>query len=92
MVRLIREAAECDIAVGQNGVIWVEGAKIEDELVAKKIIEFICENSYITGLTEKVEQFIEKEFGKKIKMQEPVAQSEGSQEQNVEGEENVQEN
>jgi exosome complex component RRP4 len=73
MVSLIKEAAECDITVGQNGIIWVAADKIENELNAKKIIEFICENSYLAGLTEKVEGFIEKEFGKKIKAKEMSA-------------------
>lgn len=58
MVHLIRNATGADITVGQNGIIWMRADKIEDELTTKKIIEFICENSFITGLTEKVEEFI----------------------------------
>ena len=58
MVTVIKDATQCDITVGQNGVIWVRGNKIDNELKAKKIIEFICENSYIDGLTEKVKDFI----------------------------------
>jgi exosome complex component RRP4 len=83
MVNLIKEATGCDITVGQNGVIWVESQKIEDELAAKKIIEFICENSFVAGLTEKVENFIEKEFGKKIKSRDiqPQAQEEEPREE-----------
>ncbi len=58
MVKIIKEAANVDIDVGQNGIVWICGDKIEDELKAKRIIEFICENSFISGLTEKVEDFI----------------------------------
>ncbi len=67
MVNLIKNSADCDITVGQNGVIWVRSDNIENELSAKKIIEFICENSYITGLTEKVEEYIKKELKLEIK-------------------------
>ncbi len=60
MVNLIKEATNTNVDVGQNGIVWLNGAKIEDELKAKKIVEFICENSFISGLTEKVEEFIKK--------------------------------
>lgn len=60
MVKLIKEATKTDIDVGQNGIVWIGGESIDDELKAKKIIEFICENSFISGLTEKVEEFIKK--------------------------------
>jgi exosome complex component RRP4 len=65
MVNLIKDATTCEISVGQNGVVWIKGKKVEDELNTKKIIEFICENSFIKGLTEKVEDFIKKEVGGK---------------------------
>jgi len=58
MVNLIKEAAKVEITVGQNGWIWVKGERIDDELKTKKIIEFICENSFIDGLTDKVAEFI----------------------------------
>lgn len=67
MVSLIKGATDCDITVGQNGIIWLRGKKIEDELVAKKIIEFICENSFVSGLTEKVEKYIREELKIEIK-------------------------
>jgi len=58
MVNLIKQATNCDVTVGQNGVVWIKGSKIEDELKTRKIIDFICDNSFISGLTEKVEKFI----------------------------------
>jgi exosome complex component RRP4 len=58
MVKIIKEATNTLINVGQNGVIWIKGKTVEEELKAKKIIEYICENCFITGLTEKVEEFI----------------------------------
>jgi exosome complex component RRP4 len=58
MVNLIKEKTGCRVNVGQNGVVWMRGESIEEELKARKIIEFICDNSHISGLTEKVEEFI----------------------------------
>ena len=64
MVNMIKDATGCEITVGQNGWVWIKGKTIDDEVKTKKIIEFISDNSYISGLTEKVEEFI-KSFGKK---------------------------
>ena len=88
MVNLIKDATMCDVTVGQNGVIWLISDKIESELEAKKIIEFICENSYISVLTEKVETYIKKEFGKTIKANEykPIETQENNEE--IQGENN----
>lgn len=60
MVSLIKSATGASVDVGQNGIIWLNGDTIEDELKAKKVIEFICDNSFVLGLTEKVEEFIKK--------------------------------
>jgi len=65
MVSLIKEKTNCNITVGQNGFIWIKGNKIEDEILAKQAIMFVAEKSYIKGLTEKVEEFFEKEGGRK---------------------------
>ncbi len=54
MINLIKDNTGCDITVGQNGVVWIQGDKIEDELLAKKAIAFIEEKSFISGLTEEV--------------------------------------
>ena len=64
MVNLIKNATKCNITIGQNGVVWIKGESIDDELKTKKIINFICENSFISGLTEKVESFIKDLEGK----------------------------
>lgn len=62
MVSVIKDAVNCNITVGQNGLIWMKGQTIDDELKAKKIIDFIAENSSTEGLTEKVKEFIDKEI------------------------------
>jgi exosome complex component RRP4 len=67
MVNMIKDSTGCTISVGQNGFIWIKGEKIEDEVNTKKIIMYICKNSSVKGLTEKVKTYIEKDLKLKIK-------------------------
>jgi exosome complex component RRP4 len=59
MISLIKNNTNCQITVGQNGLIWIEGNKIEDEILAKKAIMFVSENSFISGLTEELKKWFE---------------------------------
>ena len=61
MISLIKSETNCRVTVGQNGIIWIEGDKLEDELLAKKSILFISEKSFISGLTDEVKKWFEKE-------------------------------
>ncbi|MGC9310020.1 MAG: exosome complex RNA-binding protein Rrp4 [Candidatus Nanoarchaeia archaeon] len=64
MVKLIKEATGCNIVVGQNGWVWIRGDSIDDEVKTDKIIRFICNHSFISGLTERVEEYIGELNGK----------------------------
>lgn len=57
MINLIKEETGCNITVGQNGLIWIRGDKIENELLAKGAVSFISEKSFISGLTEEVKKW-----------------------------------
>lgn len=59
MISLIKNETNCQITVGQNGLIWIEGNKIEDEILAKKAIMFVSEKSFISGLTEELKKWFE---------------------------------
>jgi len=61
MINLIKENTGCKITVGQNGIIWIKGNNVEEELSAKKAISFIIEKSFVNGLTEKIKQWFEQE-------------------------------
>lgn len=65
MIKLIKDNTNCNITVGQNGLIWIKGNEIEDELFAKKAILFITEKSFIKGLTEEVKKWFENEKSSK---------------------------
>ena len=65
MIKVIRDYTKCNITVGQNGYIWIKGDKIEDELFAKRAIEFVSEKSFLDGLTERIEEWFKKNGGVK---------------------------
>ena len=60
MVNLIKEKTNCNITVGQNGWIWIKGDSLDAEIRARKAIEFVVEKVYIEGLTDKMEEWFEK--------------------------------
>lgn len=66
MIKLIKDNTNCNITVGQNGYVWIKGDKIDDELFAKKTIGYVVENSFVEGLTDKVEAWFG-EQGIKVK-------------------------
>ena len=61
MISLVKDETGCQITVGQNGLIWVQGKKVEDELFAKKAILYIAENSQMSGLTDEIKKWLDKE-------------------------------
>ena len=60
MISLIKDETKCEVTVGQNGIIWIQGKTVEDELFAKKAILFIVEKSFVEGLTEEVKKWFDK--------------------------------
>ncbi|MBI4016701.1 MAG: RNA-binding protein [Candidatus Aenigmarchaeota archaeon] len=57
MVTLIKEATGCNIIVGQNGLVWIEG----DPKAQLRVIETITKievESHLTGLTERISTFL----------------------------------
>ncbi len=60
MINLIKTDTNCDIIVGQNGVIWVKGNNVSDELFAKEAITYVTEKSFVEGLTDKMKEWLEK--------------------------------
>jgi exosome complex component RRP4 len=63
MVSMIKNATKCNILVGQNGIIWIDGST-EGELLAVDSIRMIEEESHLSGLTDRVKEFLEKNKAK----------------------------
>lgn len=57
MISLIKENTGCNITIGQNGWVWIKGNSVEDEIKARRAIEFISDKIYVSGLTEKMEEW-----------------------------------
>ncbi len=58
MIKIIKDETDCRITVGQNGLVWIKGDKIENEIKARKAIEFVTKKTLINGLTNKVQEFL----------------------------------
>ncbi len=65
MVTMIKQATECDIVVGQNGLVWISGNP-KNETLAYKTVKMVEAKAHVPGLTETIKSFLEKETGKKI--------------------------
>ncbi len=68
MVGMIMASTGCDIAVGQNGVVWISGEPAMEVVVAKAI-HMIDRQAHTQGLTERVKEFLESATGRKIDLQ-----------------------
>lgn len=55
MITLLKELSGCKINVGQNGKVWISGDNSERVIEAIKLIE---RESYLSGLTEKIENLL----------------------------------
>lgn len=83
MVMMIKDATGCNIIVGQNGLVWIEGEP-EAEILAEETVKKIEEESHTAGLTDNIKKFLEKKTGKKIEprvMAEPARNTDYQPEQ-----------
>lgn len=65
MVVMIKQATGCNVMVGQNGLIWIDGAP-EAEVIAERAIKKIESEAHLPGLTDRIKSFLEKETNTKI--------------------------
>ncbi len=59
MVSMIKKALDCKIIVGQNGLVWLQGTP-QDEFIAVETIRKIEEESHLSGLTQRILEFLQK--------------------------------
>lgn len=65
MVSMVKQATGCNITVGQNGLIWIDGTP-EGEVIAVKAIQKIENEAHMGGLTDRMSAWLEKETGVKV--------------------------
>lgn len=61
MISLIKNATNCKIIVGQNGLIWISGEDLNKEMIAASAILKIEQEAHISGLTDKISEFLQQE-------------------------------
>ncbi|WP_406659610.1 exosome complex RNA-binding protein Rrp4 [Methanolobus sp. ZRKC3] len=60
MVSMLKKETNCEIFVGQNGRIWIDGNDSDMDRLEKSI-EMIMQHSHTSGLTDRVCQFLRNE-------------------------------
>ncbi len=65
MVSMIKNATNCRIIVGQNGLVWLDGEPT-NEKIAVDAIRKIEKEAHFQGLTDRIKEYLEKATGKKI--------------------------
>lgn len=61
MINMLKKETNCQIIVGQNGLVLVDGEKPEDERLAIMAIQKIEQEAHTSGLTDRVAEMIRKE-------------------------------
>lgn len=64
MINLIKEKTGCNLSVGQNGLIWIQGENPENEIIATKAVEEIEKKAHTNGLTDEITKLLLKETKK----------------------------
>ena len=59
MISMIKESSDCNLLIGQNGMVWIKGPSIEKENLVTNIIMKIEQESHIEGITEKIKKLLE---------------------------------
>ncbi len=58
MVSMIKRATDCQIIVGQNGLIWINGEP-NKEVIVRQVIKIIESEAHTSGLTQRIKEFLE---------------------------------
>jgi len=65
MITMLKKETNCNITVGQNGLILISGKNREDERIAISAIKKIEQEAHTSGLTDRVTEMIRKERGER---------------------------
>jgi len=60
MIYMIKQETKSKILVGQNGLVWVKGNN-EMESLIKKTVELVDNEAHVSGLTDKMKEYLESE-------------------------------
>jgi exosome complex component RRP4 len=63
MITMLKNETNCQITVGQNGIVLVSGSSAEDEQLAVMAIRKIEEEAHTSGLTDRITQMVRSKKG-----------------------------
>ena len=63
MISMIKEKTNCRIIVGQNGLVWIQGDDNDNVMLAVDTIYKIEEEAHMSGLTDRIKNFLEAKHG-----------------------------
>ncbi|MBN1682557.1 S1 RNA-binding domain-containing protein [Candidatus Bathyarchaeota archaeon] len=60
MINMIIKETGCRVVIGQNGLVLIDGSNREKEEIVIKVIEKVNQEAHISGLTNRVQEFLKK--------------------------------
>jgi len=63
MISMIKDKTGCRIIVGQNGLVWIQGEDSNQVILAVDTIYKIEDEAHLSGLTERIKEFLEAGHG-----------------------------
>ncbi|TRZ87529.1 MAG: S1 RNA-binding domain-containing protein [Methanosarcinales archaeon] len=70
MIAMLKNETKCNIFIGQNGRIWITGRDNEMELAIKSLLK-IERETHISGLTDRITNFLKEQKGEKVQVKKP---------------------
>jgi exosome complex component RRP4 len=68
MVSMVKKGTGCQIAVGQNGIVWISGEPTS-EIIAVEAVRKIEREAHVSGLTDNMKKFLEERTGTKLDLE-----------------------
>lgn len=70
MIAMLKNETKCNIFIGQNGRIWITGRDNDMQLAINSLLK-IERETHISGLTDRITNFLKEQKGGKVQVKEP---------------------
>jgi len=60
MIKMLKDYSGCDVLVGQNGWVWINGKDAQKQMLVANAVKIIETESHISGLTDKIKNLLAK--------------------------------
>ncbi len=79
MISMIKQATDCRVIVGQNGIVWISGTP-EMEAIVIDVIKKIAKEAHVPGLTDTIQKYLDKKVPKKKPVEPKAVATEAEEE------------